>query len=302
MRHLDLYHGSPACFRVGLCQVETRPWDIEGNTSRLLTAMDEAAAQGAEVIITPECVLHGYAFEDAETTLRRTAELAETAEGPNVSAVRERARQRSVHVILGFAERGENGRTHNTAALIMPDGSVAWFYRKVHCRPFELAGKGGAFTPGDAFHVSELAFARTKARVGAFICFDREVPEAARCLRAQGAEFIACPLATNTARMDAAPDHAHNELLTQARAADNEVFIAVVNHAGRFNGGSFVVGPYGEPWAQLGEGPEVRTLELPVSVVRQRLHAEPLGWRGWGNRRPEVYGRYLDRHHTKEDR
>jgi len=28
-------------------------------------------------------------------------------------------------------------------------------------------------------------------------------------------------------------------------------------------------------------------------MVRDRLHAEPLGWRGWGNRRPDVYGRYL---------
>ncbi len=292
MKHLDIYDGSPAAIRVALCQVVTRQWDVEGNTSRLLLALDEAASQGAELLITPECVLHGYAFEDPETTLRRTAELAETPDGPHVRAVRDCARKHGVYVVLGFAERGDDGRTYNAAALIMPDGGVAWVYRKVHCRPFELAGQGGAFTPGDTFHVSELTFAATTARVGAFICFDREVPEAARCLRALGAEFIACPLATNTARMDVLADHAHNEFLTQARAADNEVLIAVVNHAGRFNGGSFVVGPYGEPWTQLGEGPEVRTVELPVSVVRDRLHADPLGWRGWGNRRPDVYGRY----------
>ena len=37
-----------------------------------------------------------------------------------------------------------------------------------------------------------------------------------------------------------------NELITRCRAAENELFIAVVNHARRFNGGSFLVGPTGE--------------------------------------------------------
>jgi predicted amidohydrolase len=56
-------------------------------------------------------------------------------------------------------------------------------------------------------------------------------------------------------------NRADNEMITR-RAAENEVFIVVVNHAGRFNGGSFAVGPEGELYAQLGAEAEVRVLEV----------------------------------------
>ena len=32
-----------------------------------------------------------------------------------------------------------------------------------------------------------------------------------------------------------------------------------------------------------------------VDRVRREFRSDPLGWAGWGHRRPEVYRRYLDR-------
>jgi predicted amidohydrolase len=128
------------------------------------------------------------------------------------------------------------------------------------------------------------------------ICFDREIPETGRCLRAMGAQLVACPLACDTEPLDRHLDYAHNEMVTRCRAAENEVFIAVVNHSGRFNGGSFVVGPGGETVVQLGTEPEVRTVDLPVTGVSDVIHANAFGWMGWGYRKQEVY----DRHRTTE--
>jgi predicted amidohydrolase len=102
-------------------------------------------------------------------------------------------------------------------------------------------------------------------------------------------------LATNTYDMSNPENRADNEMITRCRAAENEVFIVVVNHAGRFNGGSFAVGPSGELYAQLGAQAEVRVLDLPVGIVTPKFHNEPLGQLGWGFRRPEVYDRYLNR-------
>jgi predicted amidohydrolase len=281
---------------VGLCQTHTEPWDVDGNLARVLADIREAADQGAELVITPECVLNGYPdAAGSDPALReRFAESAEPLDGPRLARVRSLAREAGVEVVFGFAERTPEGRFHNTAVLIGRDGATVWAYRKVHCRPFESAEHDGPFTPGAEFFVTERRYAGGGFPIGAMICFDREVPESVRCLRALGAAFIACPLATRTFPLDAPVSRADNEVVTRTRAAENEVFIAVVNHAGRFNGGSYVVGPLGEVLCRLGEGPEVRTVPVCLATVAARFHADPYGWMGWGFRRPDVYRRYLD--------
>jgi (R)-amidase len=281
--------------KIGLCQTETVEWDIEGNFRRVQADIEEAARQGAELIVTPECVLNGYAGPGLSDWKARFPAATEPKDGPYLTRVRDQARSLAVEIVFGFAERAADETFHNTAVLIDRSGGIVWAYRKMHCRPFESAEHDGLFTPGDRFFVSEQTYSGGKLRVGAMICFDREIVESVRCLRGLKAEFIACPLATNTYSLtDAAVPgrKADNELITRARAAENEVFIAVVNHAGRFNGGSYLVGPMGETICQLGAEPEVRTAALPLGVT-ERLHRDPLGWMAWDHRRPAAYGPYL---------
>jgi predicted amidohydrolase len=274
--------------------VATRAWDVDGNVAALLAGLETAAAQGAELAITPECVFHGYGFGDAQAdSLARLRAVAEPVDGPNVSRVRALARAARMAVVLGFAERGDDDAVHNAAAVIGPDGAVLDVYRKVHCRTSEDINFTGPFTPGDRFVCSELGQGDGAYRLGTLICFDREIPESVRCLRAMGAHLIACPLACDTDKLADTLDFAHNEMITRCRAAENEVFFAVINHAGRFNGGSFVVGPGGETIVQLDEDAEVRTVELPVRAVRDILHPRAHSWMGWGFRRQPVYDRHL---------
>jgi predicted amidohydrolase len=283
-----------ASLRVGMCQVSTKEWDIQGNHRRLMESLEEAGRQGAELAITPECVLHGYGSDkDRERLQERLSEASESLDGPRIGTVRECARRYRMDILLGFAERGSGARIHNSAALITGEGEIEWVYRKVHCRIYESAEHLGAFSPGDRFFVSPRAYEDRTFRIGAMICFDREVAESVRCLRSLGAELIACPLATKTYDLFHPQSRADNELITRCRAAENELFIAVINHAGRYNGGSFIVGPTGEPICQLGADEEVRTMEVPVGQVAARFHQKPHGWMGWGYRRPQVYERYL---------
>lgn len=283
----------PSSLRVALCQVATEEWDVTGNFARICQALEEAADQQADLAITPECALHGYGFAESATLPARLVEAAEPLDGERLRALCALAKRRQMDIVFGFAEREAKGHIYNSAAYLSREGALLWTYRKVHCRDFEEQGRGGAFTAGDQFVVSERAFAGGCFSIGAMICFDREVTETARCLRALGAQIIACPLATNTSNLYApAPGKMDNEQITRCRAAENEVFIVVVNHASRFNGGSFVVGPTGEPLCQLGSEAEVRTLALDIGSVETRFHSKPLGWMGWGYRRPEVYRNY----------
>jgi len=287
----DLWEGKPASVKVAMCQVFTEQWALEENFARTLAALEQAAAQGAELAITPECVIHGYGFEDDESR-GRVLQLADTVDSPRIARVRETACELGMDVVIGFAER-DGERVHNSAAVISRDGELLDVYRKVHCRHFESIRHMGWFTPGDRLFAVERPCNGGAYNLGVMICFDREVTETVRCLRALGSHLVACPLACDTEDMAHPGNYAENEMVTRVRAAENEVFIVVVNHAGRFNGGSFAVGPGGELLHQMGPEAGVVVLDVPVGAVPDKFHSRPLGWMGWGYRRPEVYERYL---------
>jgi 5-aminopentanamidase len=294
----DYYSQGYAPVRVGLCQVLTTEWAAEENLERTLIALDEAAGQGADLAVTPECVVHGYPIpetrEKPSSFRERLFAVAETTDDRNMRLIRGKARDKKMYILAGFIEKGTAGRIHNSAALISPLGEVVYVYRKVHCRHFESSDHWGFFTPGDDFFVEKLHFRNSAVSVGAMICFDREIPESLRCLRALGSEIVLCPLATDTSDMTVYRAATDNESVTQTGAACNEMFVVVVNHAGRFNGGSFITGPLGELFCQMGTGPGVLTVDIPAGAISGKFHNEPLGWMGWGYRRPGIYGKYLD--------
>ena len=274
------YDGEYENLRIGICQVYTEQWAIEDNLKRTIAAIEEAAKQGADIAITPECVLHAYA-ERTDNFFERLLEVAEPVDGKNIQQVCKKAKELNIHVLIGFMERGAGNKIHNSAALISNEGKIIYVYRKVHCRPFESIEQDGYFTPGEEFYAAELKFGDRRFKVGTMICFDREITESVRCLRALGSEIILCPLATDTYEMSKYVNIVDNEIVTRCRAAENEVFIVVVNHAGRQNGGSLLVGPSGELLYQSGNDTEVHVMDVPLGIVSAKFHGKPLGLMGW---------------------
>jgi predicted amidohydrolase len=293
----DQYESGYSSLKIGMCQVYTEEWKIEDNIQRTLNAIDESAAVDADIAITPECVFHGYPVDEtrgkSESFRKKLYEIAEPLDSRNVTLFKDKAREKNIFILVGFVERGQEGKIHNTAALISPAGEFVYVYRKVHCRHFENINHWGYFTPGKNFYSRLLEFGDKRFNVGTMICFDREIPETLRCLRSLGAELVLCPLATNTSEMTSYKNSADNESITRIRATSNEQFIVVVNHAGRFNGGSFIVGPYGELFCQMTDEPGVMMYDIPIEIISKKLHSEPLSWMGWGYRRPEVYSKYI---------
>lgn len=272
----DIYEGQSDTLRIALCQVLTREWDVEGNLERCLDSLDEAGRQEASLAVLPECVFHGYGGGTTPELRARLQAVAEPVDGPSVSAVCEKARSLHMAVLVGFAERAESGAVHNSAVFVSAEGNVEDVYRKVHCRDFESVEHRGAFTPGDSFRTYPVRSHGRTFTAGTMICFDREIPESVRCLRSLGAHLVLCPLACDTVSFAQPIDCAHNEMITTCRAIENEVFIVVVNHAGRFNGGSYVVGPGGEVLHQMGSEPGVAVVDVPVGCIPASFHSRPL--------------------------
>lgn len=280
-------------FKLAMCQVETEEWALDANLARAIAALREAKRKGADFAVCPECLIHGYpiakSYDVREEHNRRVKELAEPLDSERINALKMLAKEIELDFVLGFAEKGDDGHTYNTAALFSASGEIIDRYRKVHCRSFESDWFWGPFTPGDSF--STYSIVQDQFTAGTMICFDRERPESFLSLRHIGAEFIACPLATNTVNIKTHSAHS-NESLTQALAAATESFIAVVNHSGRFNGGSFLIGPDGECVHQMGADPAVSIVEVNMEVLRT-LREQRLGWRGYGYSRPEIYQKYI---------
>jgi predicted amidohydrolase len=293
----ELYKPGYSTLKVGMCQVFTEEWKVEDNIKRTLDAIDLSSQQGAEIAITPECVFHGYPMDNSkgksETFRKKLFDVAESLNGQHLQLFKQKAKDKGIYILVGFVERGEKNKIHNSAALISPLGEFVYVYRKVHCRHFENINHWGYFTPGTNFYSDDLKFDDRTYKVGTIICFDREIPESLRCLRALGAELVLCPLATGTSDMTQFRNQVDNEIITRVGSTCNEQFIVVVNHAGRFNGGSFMVGPMGELFCQMSDEPGVLTYDLPVGIISEKFHNEPLGWMGWGYRRPEIYKKYI---------
>ena len=109
--------------RIALAQLNPTSGDIEGNTARIIAALEAAAARGADLFLTPEMALPGYCIGD----------LVEDA---GFLAANERAMQRvaaaarGITAVVGFIDfdpdaRNESGgiRKYNAAAVVR-DGIV----------------------------------------------------------------------------------------------------------------------------------------------------------------------------------
>ena len=233
--------------RALLAQLESVRGDPQANAERAADAL--AAHPGADIAVFPELYLSAY-------DLRALDETARPAGCDELAVVAEAAGRAGTAVVIGFAERNEDGSCSNSVACIDRDGSLAGVYRKTQL----YAGERKVFRAGTELRLVRLA----GVAVAPLICFDVEFPEPVRALALAGAEL----LVTASANMEPfAPDH---ELATRARSLENRLphlYANAVGTIGRleFVGLSRSVGPAGEVLAQAGAGEEL--LLAPVGTA-----------------------------------
>jgi predicted amidohydrolase len=267
--------------RVAAIQMLPAAGDVQSNTRHADELVRQAVARhGAQVIVLPECTVQGYLNPaDGRLTLAHTRELAEPVPGPSTERFGRLAGALGVYIVLGLHERrGDNYL--NSAALLSPEGHLVGTYSKVHINKYE--GQMG-WAHGDRFEVWPCRIGEMTFNIGIMICYDREVPEAARCLAMLGADLILVPQATScTARF---PIH-RDEL--RVRAFENEVYVAMANWAGpSFLGHSMIVDPRGEVMKLGGTDEEILVADVDLEALA-RLRAG--GIYGRHHRQPASYG------------
>lgn len=156
---------------------------------KVLDAIDEAARQGAEIIVFPETVVPYYPYFSyitpaihAGAAHLRLYEEAVEVPGPITHAVAERARLREIVVVLGVNER-DHGTLYNTQLIFDATGQLVLKRRKLTPTYHERMIWG----QGDA---SGLKVVTTGVgRVGALACWEHYNPLARYALMTQHEEI-----------------------------------------------------------------------------------------------------------------
>lgn len=196
--------------RIALAQL--RP--VVGEPDTNLATVEAALAEHGDVdlMVWPELFLPGYTTSRIET-------LADTLDGERVGRLCSAARNHDTALVIGIAERRDDGAIANSALAIDRDGRIAGCYRKIQL----FGGEAEAFAPGETLEIVEIA----GVRVGLMICFDIEFPEIGRALAVGGAELL---VSVSANMRPFGPDH---RLCVQARALENRRPHVYVNQVGQ---------------------------------------------------------------------
>jgi N-carbamoylputrescine amidase len=249
---------------VALMRGVPRKWELDTNFKVFLDQLNEAGAKKAELFITPECWLDGYAAAAKDSTPEKLRGVAQDpATSPYLARIAQEAKQRGMWICFSFTSL-EDGRIFDASGLWDADGKLVGIYRKTHLQTHDLQ-----FAAGDALPVWPTPW----GPVGMMICADRRWPETVRTLRLEGARLILNP--------SYGMHGENNEWMMRTRSYENQCFIAFTHPSV-----GFVADPKGRLTArEEGEQPGVLVCDVDLSKSTDENHLR--------DRRPDIYSTLL---------
>ena len=192
-------------------------WNKPVNLKKIEALAREAAQQGAKILITPEGALEGYLIDALRSMGDKRSQwepkfqaIAESVDGPNVTHIRNLARELQVDFVLGFLERDQDD-LYNTCVWIDARGEILHRHRKTHmAQPYFDPPN---YRPGHEVKAFDTAY----GRAGMIICYERQVPETCVALALDGAQMIINPSYGSRGEW--------NDTMLRVRARDNNCYL-----------------------------------------------------------------------------
>ncbi|QKJ65809.1 NAD+ synthase [Deefgea piscis] len=225
--------------KIALAQINPIVGDIDGNTELIFAAAREAAAAGADILLTPELALTGYPPEDL---LLRPAFLQQCRE----KIARFIDELDGITLVLGYPSR--SGDEIFNSACAIRDGNFLGRYDKLLLPNNAVFDEVRYFTPG----CTPFVFEQNGVQVGIAICEDLWDTEPAAAAKDEGAEVL---LVLNASPYHQAKQSTRREI-AQQRVEENDLPIVYCNLVGGqdelvFDGHSFALNKSGELALQL---------------------------------------------------
>ena len=273
---------------VAALQLSLGSADESENIAAVAALVEDAAGQGAQIVLPPELFSGPYFCKVEDEALFALARP--TAAHPSVIAMQGLAKRLKVAIPTSFFER-DGHHYYNTIAMIDAGGEILGTYRKSHIPDGPGYEEKYYFRPGnDGFKVWDVA----GTRIGVGICWDQWYPECARAMALMGAELLLYPTAIGTEPYDADLDTSRMwRRAMLGHAVSNCMPVLAANRIGiedgqRFYGHSFICDEWGDCLAEFG-AQEAGVLLAQVDLARAAKHRAGMGF--FRDRRPELYRR-----------
>ena len=218
--------------------------DPAANAATLVTAIEAAAAGGAQMLFTPEMSV----LVDRDRARGSVNVLPEDG-NPVLAALQEAAARRGIWLALGsMAVAREDGRWANRSMVIDAAGQIAARYDKIHMFDVDLASgeswrESKAYAPGEQVVTVQTPL----GRLGLTVCYDLRFPALFEALGQAAVDLIAIPAAFTVPT-----GQAHWHVLQRARAIEATAYVVCAAQVGRHADGretyghSLVIDPWGD--------------------------------------------------------
>jgi len=236
------------------------------------------------LVVLPECCLM-FATNDSE--VRAHSEVSQ--QGYMQTALAQLSQQYNVYLVAGtIAIKADDGRHFAASILFDPQGKQLGQYNKIHLFDVDVNDGYGSYRESENTHPGQhISVIETPiGNIGMAVCYDLRFGALFQAMREQGADILVLPSAFTHAT-----GQAHWELLSRARAVENQCYMVASNQGGEHVNGrvtwgqSMVIDPWGEIESQVpyGEGfasasfdreklQAVRS-KMPM-VSQQRFHSQ----------------------------
>jgi predicted amidohydrolase len=249
--------------------------DPSANAEALVSAIEQAAKGGAEMLFTPE--MSGLLDRDVE---RARQNVTSADQDQVLAACRDAAKSNGIWLHLGsLAVAAEGGKFANRGFVIDRGGEVRASYDKIHLFDVDLP-TGESWRESNVYRGGSEAVVvdgTPVGKLGLTICYDLRFPALFQSLTDAGAQLVSVPAAFTVPT-----GKAHWEILLRARAIEAGVFIVAAAQCGHHEDGretyghSLVVDPWGTIQLDMRDQVGVAFAEVDlgkVDEVRGRVPA-----------------------------
>jgi omega-amidase len=227
-------------------------WEDPDRTLRKVEVfVRHASSSGADLICFPEQFATGW-----DPVPRKNIQ---DIHGSIVSSLQDYAKDYGITIVGSF--RQENiPLPKNTAIVIGRDGGILTTYAKMHL--FSHGHEPEGNTPGTELGIFTLG----SLTCGIAICYDLRFSDLFRLYARQGVQAVFVPAAWPQIRIR------HWELFIQARALENQMYIAGVNTTGQtpielYSGTSITADPHGTIISRANEAEQLLFCDIDPKVV-----------------------------------
>lgn len=241
--------------KVAAIQMNVKFADHDENFKRVEELVKIAAKDKPDIIVLPEMWNTGF-FP------KNVMELADNDGYQTKNLFSRLSRELNVNIIGGSIANRKGGDLYNSSYIFNKKGECIADYDKTHL--FSYMKENEFFKPGSKLTTFDL----DGIKCGIIICYDIRFLELVRTLSLQGINILFVAAQWPMPRIN------HWEILNQARAIENQIFVVGVNSCGIagdtiFGGHSLIINPWGDILAKAGSEEEIITAELNMEILNE---------------------------------